>query len=61
MLLTEPGTAADDATSTALLNCLIREVCAPEQQVRPDGAHLVARLPRAGVVLRTGLALSLIH
>ncbi|GAA0585022.1 IucA/IucC family protein [Actinomadura livida] len=56
MLLTEPGTAADDATSTALLNCLIREVCAPEQQVRPDGAHLVARLPRAGVVLRTGLA-----
>ncbi|TDC63219.1 IucA/IucC family protein, partial [Actinomadura sp. GC306] len=56
MLLTEPGIAADDATSTALLNCLIREVCAPEQQVRPEGAHLVARLPRAGVVLRTGLA-----
>ncbi|WUH97258.1 IucA/IucC family protein [Spirillospora sp. NBC_00431] len=48
--------SADDATSTALLNCLIREVCAPEQQVWPDGAHLLARLPRAGVVLRTGLA-----
>ncbi|MFI0483850.1 IucA/IucC family protein [Actinomadura sp. 9N215] len=48
--------SADDTTSTALLNCLIREVCAPEQQVWPDGAHLVARLPRAGVVLRTGLA-----
>ena len=56
VLLTEPGISADDATSTALLNCLIREVCAPEQQVWPDGAHLVARLPRAGVVLRTGLA-----
>lgn len=56
MLLTEPGISADDATSTALLNCLIREVCAPEQQVWPDDAHLVARLPRAGVVLRTGLA-----
>ncbi|TDC55848.1 IucA/IucC family protein [Actinomadura sp. KC345] len=56
MLLTEPGISADDATSTALLNCLIREVCAPEQQVWADGAHLVARLPRAGVELRTGLA-----
>ncbi|MGP4029638.1 IucA/IucC family protein [Actinomadura sp. 3N407] len=56
VLLTEPGISADDATSTALLNCLIREVCAPEQQVWPDDAHLVARLPRAGVVLRTGLS-----
>ncbi|GGV12513.1 iron transporter [Actinomadura cremea] len=51
-----PALTADDATSTALLNCLIREVCAPEQQVRADGAHLVVRLPRADVVLRTGLA-----
>ncbi|WP_433230364.1 IucA/IucC family protein [Actinomadura formosensis] len=56
MLLTGPAVTADDATSTALLNCLIREVCAPEQQVWPDGGHLVARLPRAGVVLRTGLS-----
>ncbi|QFG25040.1 IucA/IucC family siderophore biosynthesis protein [Actinomadura sp. WMMB 499] len=59
MLLTgsaTPALTADDATSTALLNCLIREVCAPEQQVRADGAHLVVRLPRADVVLRTGLA-----
>lgn len=55
MLLTDPGISADDATATALLNCLIREVCAPERQVWPDGAHLVARLPRAGVVLRIGL------
>ncbi|MCQ0005217.1 hypothetical protein [Actinomadura madurae] len=61
MLLTEPVLTADDATATALLNCLVREVCAPEQQVWPDGvhpggAHLVVRLPRAGVVLRMGLA-----
>ncbi|MFI0411154.1 IucA/IucC family protein [Actinomadura sp. 3N508] len=47
---------AGDATSTALLNCLVREVCAPEEQVWPDGDRLVARLPRAGVVLRMGLA-----
>ncbi|MEV4003921.1 IucA/IucC family protein [Actinomadura sp. NPDC049753] len=56
MLLTEPAVTADDATATALLNCLIREVCGPEQQVWPDGARLVVRLPRAGVVLRAGLA-----
>ena len=54
--LSGSAVTAGDATATALLNCLIREVCAPEQQVWPDGAHLVARLPRAGVVLRTGLA-----
>ncbi|TDD89363.1 IucA/IucC family protein [Actinomadura rubrisoli] len=56
MLLTEPGLTAAEATSTALLNCLIREVCAPEQQVWPGASRLVVRLPRAGVVLRTGLA-----
>ncbi|MFC5749330.1 IucA/IucC family protein [Actinomadura rugatobispora] len=56
MLLTRPALTADDATATALLNCLVREVCAPEQQVREDGGHLVVRLPRVGVTLRTGLA-----
>jgi siderophore synthetase component len=56
VLLTRPALTADDATATALLNCLVREVCAPEQQVRADGGHLVARLPRVGVTLRTGLA-----
>ncbi|MBE1534396.1 IucA/IucC family protein [Actinomadura algeriensis] len=56
MLLTDPALSADDATATALLNCLIREVCAPEQQVRADGGHLVVRLPRVDVVLRTRLA-----
>ncbi|GAA2419858.1 IucA/IucC family protein [Actinomadura vinacea] len=56
MLLTRPALTADDATATALLNCLVREVCAPEQQVWADGGHLVMRLPRVGVTLRTGLA-----
>lgn len=53
--LTGPAVTAGDATATALLNCLIREVCAPEQQLWPDGGHLLARLPRAGVVLRARL------
>ncbi|MEU6039397.1 IucA/IucC family protein [Actinomadura sp. NPDC047616] len=57
MLLTRTTTfTADDATATALLNCLVREVCAPEQQIWPDGAHLIVRLPRVGVVLRARLA-----
>ncbi|MFD0901146.1 IucA/IucC family protein [Actinomadura sediminis] len=56
MLLTDPALSADDATATALLNCLIREVCAPEQQVRADGGRLVVRLPRVDVVLRARLA-----
>src|SRR5690606_6391801 len=55
--LTRPALTADDATATALLNCLVREVCAPEQQVwADDGEHLVVRLPRVGVTLRAGLA-----
>ncbi|GLW62322.1 iron transporter [Actinomadura rubrobrunea] len=57
MLLTRTTTfTADDVTATALLNCLVREVCAPEQQVWQDDAHLVVRLPRVGVVLRARLA-----
>ena len=46
---------ADEATSLALLNCAIRELCAPEQQVRVGEAHLTARLPRVGVTLRARL------
>lgn len=46
---------ADDVTATALLNCLVREVCAPEDQVWQEGPHLVIRLPRVGVRLRTRL------
>ncbi|GAA2602613.1 IucA/IucC family protein [Actinomadura fulvescens] len=55
MLLTGRPLAAGDASATALLNCLIREVCAPEHQVWADGAHLLVRLPRVGVMLRAGL------
>ncbi|REE98751.1 IucA/IucC family protein [Thermomonospora umbrina] len=47
--------SADDATASALLNCLVREVCAPEHRVWTDGPHLVIRLPRAGVELRSRL------
>ncbi|HEX2316370.1 MAG TPA: IucA/IucC family protein [Thermomonospora sp.] len=48
--------SADDATATALLNCLVREVCAPEHQVWTEGPHLLIRLPRVGVLLRARLA-----
>ncbi|MGI5167624.1 IucA/IucC family protein [Spirillospora sp. CA-253888] len=47
---------ADTATATALLNCLVREVAAPDRQLRTEGAHLTVRLPRVGVELRAGLA-----
>jgi siderophore synthetase component len=56
VLLTRSALTADDATSIALLNCLVREVCAPDHQVRVAGGYLVMRLPRVGVTLRTGLA-----
>ncbi|SEF84760.1 Siderophore synthetase component [Thermomonospora echinospora] len=59
MLLTGPAgrvLSADDATATALLNCLVREVCAPEHQVWTEGTHLLIRLPRVGVLLRARLA-----
>ncbi|WP_019634675.1 IucA/IucC family protein [Actinomadura atramentaria] len=56
MLLTHRTVTADEATATALLNCLVREVCAPDRQVWADGRRLVLRLPRAGVLLRAGLA-----
>ncbi|MBC6459787.1 IucA/IucC family protein [Actinomadura sp. HBU206391] len=55
MLLTRPVLTADDATGIALLNCLVREVCVPEHQVRQAGRHLVLRLPRVDVVLRARL------
>ncbi|MCO5999978.1 IucA/IucC family protein [Actinoallomurus rhizosphaericola] len=45
----------DAATALALLNCAVRELCAPEQQVRVADGHLVARLPRVGVTLRARL------
>jgi siderophore synthetase component len=45
----------DELASQALLNCLIREVGAPEDQAWEDGGHLVIRLPRSAVTLRARL------
>ncbi|CAM5243266.1 MULTISPECIES: IucA/IucC family protein [Streptomyces] len=50
-----PVTTADTVTAHTLLNCLIREVSAPEHQVTVDGDHLLLRLPRHGILLRSPL------
>jgi siderophore synthetase component len=44
----------DTLTVQALLNCLVREVSAPEGQVREADGHLLARLARSGRLLRLG-------
>ncbi|MDR3084074.1 MAG: iron transporter [Streptomyces sp.] len=46
---------ADAVTAHTLLNCLIREVSAPEHQVTVDDDHLLLRLPRRGLLLRCRL------
>ncbi|MER6068676.1 IucA/IucC family protein [Streptomyces sp. NPDC001817] len=51
----EPSHIADTVTAHTLLNCLIREVSAPEHQVTVDEGHLLLRLPRRGVLLRSAL------
>ncbi|MER6026295.1 IucA/IucC family protein [Streptomyces sp. NPDC001851] len=50
-----PAQAADAVTAHTLLNCLIREVSAPERQVTVDNGHLLLRLPRRDVLLRVPL------
>jgi siderophore synthetase component len=45
----------DELACQALLNCLIREVAAPEDQAWEDGGHLIIRLPRSAVTLRARL------
>ncbi|OIJ98894.1 IucA/IucC family protein [Streptomyces monashensis] len=50
-----PVTTADAVTAHTLLNCLIREVSAPEHQVTVDDDHLLLRLPRRGILLRSPL------
>jgi len=45
----------DVLASHALLNCLIREVSAPEDQAWEDDGYLVIRLARSAVVLRAKL------
>jgi hypothetical protein len=42
----------DTLTAQALLNCLIREVSAPEEQVREASGHLLVRLARSDRLLR---------
>ncbi|MGD0239617.1 MAG: IucA/IucC family protein [Streptosporangiaceae bacterium] len=44
-----------ELTCQALLNCLIREVAAPEDQAWEDDGHLIIRLPRSAVTLRARL------
>ncbi|MFF2541966.1 IucA/IucC family protein [Kitasatospora sp. NPDC058063] len=46
---------ADDAVVHTLLNCLLREVSAPEHQTAADGGRLLLRLPRRGALLRVAL------
>jgi siderophore synthetase component len=52
---TRPRADAGEITALALLNCAVREVCAPGRQVWPAAPYLVLRLPRAGVMLRARL------
>ncbi|MBD0690567.1 iron transporter [Streptomyces sp. CBMA123] len=48
-----PG--ADEAVAHTLLNCLLREVSAPEHQTAVDDGRLLLRLPRRGTLLRVAL------
>jgi len=44
----------DSLTAQSLLNCLVREVSLPEEQVREHDGHLIVRLPRSDRLLRLG-------
>jgi siderophore synthetase component len=46
---------AAEITALALLNCAVRELCAPERQTWPAPPYLVLRLPRVGAMLRARL------
>ncbi|MCF1593768.1 IucA/IucC family protein [Streptomyces muensis] len=46
---------ADEAVAHTLLNCLLREVSAPEHQSVVTDGRLLLRLPRRGVLLRVAL------
>ena len=46
---------ADVVSAHTLLNCLIREVSAPEHQVTVERDHVLLRLPRCDIVLRVRL------
>jgi siderophore synthetase component len=44
----------DTLTAQSLLNCLVREVSLPEEQVGEAGGHLIVRLARSGRLLQLG-------
>jgi siderophore synthetase component len=44
----------DTLTAQSLLNCLVREVSLPEEQVRESDGHLTVRLARSDRLLRLG-------
>ncbi|MGH3207142.1 MAG: IucA/IucC family protein [Trebonia sp.] len=44
----------DTLTAQSLLNCLVREVSLPEEQVREHDGHLIVRLARSDRLLRLG-------
>jgi siderophore synthetase component len=44
----------DTLTAQSLLNCLVREVSQPEEQVRETDGHLIVRLARSDRLLRLG-------
>ena len=44
----------DTLTAQSLLNCLVREVSGPEEQVREDDGQLIVRLARSDRLLRLG-------
>ncbi|MFI5675566.1 IucA/IucC family protein [Streptomyces cellulosae] len=50
-----PAHTADTVTAHTLLNCLIREVSAPERQITVEDGHLLLRLPRRDILLRVPL------
>jgi siderophore synthetase component len=52
---TRPRAHAGEITALALLNCVVRELCAPDHQVWPAGPYLLMRLPRVDVTLRARL------
>ncbi|MFI9272115.1 IucA/IucC family protein [Kitasatospora sp. NPDC052896] len=51
----DPARAADLVTAHTLLNCLVREVSAPELQTSVSDDHLTVRLPRCDVLLRVAV------
>ncbi|MEE1824607.1 IucA/IucC family protein [Streptomyces sp. BE20] len=53
--MTDEMPTADHAVAHTLLNCLLREVSAPEHQTAVAGGRLLVRLPRRGTLLRVAL------